>query len=283
MTQEIKSPVNPAPKPVADHMGLGRTSGQRSAEMVAGLRYELNPSTITNALSRMMGRVIARSLLAMVGNSRRSQFNFITARSAVFSKLAKDNLPKDGILAEIAAGFNPRGIQIALDMPTVKVIEVDLPDVVREKEQRLRRSREVTVPDNIHWEAADLSNTALSVPLHDQKVNVVTAEGLNPYFTPADITRIAKHIRECLAPGGVYISDVGLQTGRQSIDGSATRYFSRQAGTFLGIVDDPEAGRKLLLDAGYPRAEVYLCSQMAEELKLPTPVVDVACIVVGYA
>jgi O-methyltransferase involved in polyketide biosynthesis len=264
-------------------MGHGRTSGQRSAEMVAGLRYELMPSPITNALSRMMGRVIARSLMAMVGNSRRSQFNFITARSAVFAKLAKDNLPKEGVLAEIAAGFNPRGINIALEMPTVKVIEIDLPDVVREKEQRLRRSRDVKVPDNIKWEAADLSNTALSVPLHDQKVNVVTAEGLNPYFSPADITRIARHIRESLVPGGVYIADIGLQTGRQELDGSATRYFSRQAGTFLGIVEKPEDGRQLMLDAGYSRAEVYLCSQMADELGLPTPIVDVACIAVGYA
>lgn len=80
-------------------MGLGRTSGQRSAEMVAGLRAELDPSPVNQALSRFAGRLTARIMLKLMRD--KSLVNFLIARPAAFSKLLQRHLGQNGQKAVI--------------------------------------------------------------------------------------------------------------------------------------------------------------------------------------
>jgi hypothetical protein len=46
-----RSKASPTALPSSDVLGLGRTSGQRGAEIMAGVRAEITPSPITIALS----------------------------------------------------------------------------------------------------------------------------------------------------------------------------------------------------------------------------------------
>ena len=112
------------------------------------------------------------------------------------------------MLIEIAAGFSPRGILLAKEIPDLTVIEIDLPDVVEEKQKRLERG-EIQIPPNISWKSADLGVEPLDQVLDQQQVDVVSAEGLMPYFEYADITRIARQIYQSLKPGGALIADLG--------------------------------------------------------------------------
>jgi O-methyltransferase involved in polyketide biosynthesis len=144
--------------------------------------------------------------------------NFIAAR------------PEGMTVVDIAAGFSPRGIQLANAYPDIQVIEIDLPDVVRDKQLRLKNARNITVPRNISWKSADPGVTPLSEVLDGQLVDFVVAEGLAAYFTPADNQRIAWQIRQSLRPGGKYLCDIPWEQGMKYAR-NATRFFSRQAGT----------------------------------------------------
>lgn len=270
----------PTAQPSPDALGLGRTSGQRGAEILAGLRAELLPSPVTQALTRFGGQVTARLIMKMEKN--KASLNFVAARLEGITELVRRSLPQSDhlVLVDIAAGFSPRGWQLAQKFPQARVIEVDLPDVVRDKQTRLQKAKAVTFPANLEWRDADLGVTPLVDVLDGEKVDVISAEGLNAYFKAEDITRIAAQIRACLKPGGVYISDIPWTTGMHEAM-VATRFFSRQAGVYKGVMDSAETMEKLMLNAGYAEAKVYRPSVIAAEIGLPTPVLDFSFFVVA--
>jgi O-methyltransferase involved in polyketide biosynthesis len=270
----------PTAQPSPDTMGLGSTSGQRGAEILAGLRAELYPSPETLALSRFGSRVIAQIFMRLERSE--AALNYVAVRPGTMTELAKRALAavtEPPVIVDIAAGFSPRGLQLAAALPNARVIEIDLPGVVQEKQGRLKRGR-YNIPPNIEWRAADLGVMPLSEVLQGEKVHVVTAEGLTAYFRRADNVRIAASIRELLRDGGVYICDIPDTTG-MNVAKQATRFFSRQAGTFLGVTNGPDAMRAIMEEAGYGEIVIHRPSELAAEIGLPTPVIDFSLLVVA--
>src|SRR5579871_941711 len=120
---------HPAASPLArdtheqDLLGMGRTAGQRTAEVFAGLRGELMRSPESSALSHMTGRITARLIMA---TGSKKALNFVPVRHGAFAGLIKQSLGSDSagkVLVEIAAGYSPRGIALAKAMPDLQVIE----------------------------------------------------------------------------------------------------------------------------------------------------------------
>jgi O-methyltransferase involved in polyketide biosynthesis len=279
MTQENKP--YPTAQVTPDAMGLGRTSGQRGAEILAGLRAELFPTPETVALARWSSRMIANVFTRL--EKSKAALNYVAVRPNGMTELVTRALSPDRtdqIVVDIAAGFSPRGIQLANRFPNLNVIEIDLPDVVKDKQLRLRTARTVTIPRNMSWKSADLGVTPLADVLEGQLVDVVVAEGLTAYFTPKDNQRIASLVRESLRPGGKYICDITWEEGMQNAK-EATRFFSRQAGKFLGMMKDEAAMKQLMLDAGYSSVEVVRPAKLAAEIGLPTPVMEFSFFVVA--
>lgn len=278
MTQLPSLQPSSVPSPTAqvttDSLGLGHTSGQRGAEILAGFRAEKYPSPDTLALSRLSGRVIARLLMRLASSD--APANFTAARFVIIESLTRRALPANvecPFIVEIAAGMSPRGLSLARKLPHAQIIEVDLPDVIQEKQERLRRAKNLEIPANITWLSADLGVTPLAEVLHGQPVDVVAAEGLLPYFFPREITEITRGVLACLKPGGKFIADTPSRAGMEELK-QIMGFFSRQAGRLKGVVSSEAEARQMLLDAGYQSVNVYLATQLAEEFKLPTPLVD---------
>lgn len=273
MTEPQDSQNYPTAAPSYDSLMLGRTSGQRGAEILGGMRAEMMPSPETNALAKFSGRLTAR--LVMTIEKSQAALNYIAVRPQTMRALALPFIEgkEDAVIAEIACGFSPRGLLMAREFPHVKIIEIDLPDVVREKRERLNRSRDLKVPQNISWLGADLGTRSLGDVLGGQLVDVVIAEGLTAYFDHADNVRMAKQIRESLKDGGAFIADYPQREGMQNAQ-KATRFFSRQAGEYLGIMDSEEQLKQVLTDAGFSKVELVTASQAAERFNLPSPVID---------
>lgn len=272
------TPPQPAVSPTAqatpDALGLGQTSGQRGAEILAGFRAEKYPAPDTLALSRWSGRITARLLMRLTSSD--APMNFTAARFVIIQTLIRRALAKDQpnpVIVEIAAGLSPRGLRLAQQLPHAQVIEIDLPDVVRDKRQRLERAKDVTIPPNIQWLAADLGITPLSKVLDGKQVDVVAAEGLLPYFSHQEITAMTRGVLSSLKPGGKFIADIPRQAGMEEIR-QIMGFFSRQAGQLKGTVQTEDQARQLLLDAGYPSVSVYLATRLADELNLPRPLMD---------
>lgn len=283
-TQETLSPMN---SPTArdtheqDLLGMGRTAGQRTAEVFAGLRSELMRSPEANALSQMAGRITARLIISM---GSKKALNFVPVRHGSFAGLIKQSLGNETagkVLVEIAAGFSPRGITLAKELPDLKVIEIDLPDVIAEKQKRLGRSS-IVIPPNITWLSADLGVQTLNNVLEGQKVDIVSAEGLMPYFKFADITRIARSIYQSLKPDGVFIADVGYTDAKGALEtGRLVKIFQRYTSSAPGYVTEADEAYRLFADAGYELVELYRMEQTAELFDLPQPVSDVLFFIVA--
>lgn len=262
---------------------MGRTAGQRTAEVFAGLRAEMLRSSEAMALTRMGGRITARLIISM---GSKKALNFVPVRYGSFAGLIKRALGDntDGkVCIEVAAGFSPRGLLLAREMPDLHVIEIDLPDVVEEKQKRLEKGG-IAIPPNIVWKAADLGVEPLSTVLDQQHVDVVSAEGLLPYFEMDDITRIARQVKESLKPGGVFIADLGYMSPQGMQEASnLVRIFNRYTSTAPGTVSDEETAYKLFNDAGYEKVELYHMQQTAQMFNLAQPVSDVSFFMVAHA
>lgn len=265
-----------AAHPLYDKSDLGRTSGQRTAEIFAGLRAELSPSPETTALSQTSGRMIARLMMKL---AKPELFNFVPVRLGGFTRLIEQALPRDGsaaLLVDLAAGFSPRGLRLAQAFPFLDVVEVDLPDVVEEKQKRLQRIPNLQLPLNLSWRAADLGKTPLAEVLEGRTANIVSAEGFLPYFSFSDITRIARQVQHSLKPGGTFFADIGYLTpeGQRQARG-VMQVFRRQTRTTPGTVNDEQTARQLFMDANYKHITIYKMPEIAEIFNLPTPAPDV--------
>jgi O-methyltransferase involved in polyketide biosynthesis len=261
---------------------MGRTAGQRTAEVFAGLRAEMMPNPVTNALTRTSGRITARLIMSL---GSKKILNFVPVRTESFSGLIKRSLGRDSagkILVEIGAGFSPRGLALAKEMPDLQVIEIDLPDVIADKKKRLQ-SANVPIPPNITWKTADLGVTPLDEVLNRQRVDVVTAEGLMPYFEYADITRVSKNIYQNLRPKGAFIADLGYTSAEgQKEANRIVQLFRRYTNTTPGAVQDEATAYRLFRDAGYENVELFRMPQTATMFNLPQPVSDVLFFMVAH-
>ena len=281
--EETLPSVSPTAKDTheQDLLGMGRTAGQRTAEVFAGLRSEMMRTPEANALSNMAGRITARLIMSM---GSKKALNFVPVRHGSFEGLIKQTLGSDTkgkVFVEIAAGYSPRGIALANELPDLEVIEIDLPDVIAEKRKRLDRNK-IEIPLNITWKEADLGIQPLDEVLEHQQVDVVSAEGLMPYFKLDDITRIAHSIWQSLKPGGVFIADLGFTDPKGAQEtGRLVKIFGRYTSSAPGYVTEEETAYRIFRDAGYETVEIYRLEQTATLFNLPQPVSDVLFIMVS--
>ena len=265
-----------------DAYGLGSTPGQRGAEILAGLRAEHHPSPETKALAKFTGGMVARLFKRFMSDT--AILNYTLSRPMLVDGVISRLLPEDTsntVFVDIASGFSPRGFRMANKYPSLDVIEVDLPDVIEEKQKRLNRARNLEIPANMRFMAGDLAVTPLAGVMNGQKADIISAEGLLTYLTYDQLQMFCKTVYECLNPGGVFVIDLPLHDGIEEAK-EVTRLFSQQAGNFYSIAKDVEEGRQYLLDAGYDPVESYLPTACVESFDLMSPMLDIGFVMAAY-
>ncbi|MDW8300755.1 MAG: class I SAM-dependent methyltransferase [Anaerolineae bacterium] len=287
MSDQTTEQPSPTARESSGILGLGRSSGQRSAEMLAGVRAELMPKPEYLAMVRPAGRVIA-GLLLRLARGDQARIHIVSARPEAFRYLIMQALQgkEEACYVELASGYLPRAWQIASEFPRIEVTEIDLPEVIAEKQRRFARAN-LAIPPNLRMLSADLGVKPLAEVLENRKADVITAEGLLSYFTLEVVQQVAIGVRQSLKPNGVFIADIltranaialGLSKGRQAVS-----LFRRNAGQWLGIVDDYNHARRLFEAAGYSKVEMYEIPELAERLPhVPKPVGNAGTIVVAH-
>lgn len=262
-------------KVTEDSFGLGKTSGQRGAEILAGIRADLDPSPINKALSKLIGRTVARFFVATQRWRGEAALNLLRTRPRMFQHLAETAIADvvEPIIVEIAAGFSPRGYDLARRYPNATVIEIDLPDVIEDKQNRLQSSDQVTLPPNISWVGADLGVVNLQDLLKDQQADLILAEGLLAYFPYDDGVQICKNVYASLKPGGHFVADTAWTKGLKARP-DAAGMFERQAGQYKGAVDTADEYINLFEQANFEDVHVYVPSEMAEQFDMSTDVIN---------
>ncbi|MDW8300754.1 MAG: class I SAM-dependent methyltransferase [Anaerolineae bacterium] len=287
MSDQFNQQPSPTARESSGILGLGRSSGQRSAEMMAGLRAELLPRPEYVAMARPAGRVIGGMLLRF-GRGEQAKINLIAGRPEAFRYLITQNLQgrTDAHYVELASGFLPRPWQLAHEFPQLRVTEIDLPEVISEKQKRFVKAQ-LALPPNLKMCSADLGAKPLPEVLEGQKADVISAEGLLFYFTLDVVERIAAGVRQSLKPSGVFIADIMTKEAYLALTQSskirqAINIFRRNAGNWVGVVDDVEHARRLFKTVGYSDLEVHTVPEIAEHLPhVPKPLADVTRLVVA--
>ncbi len=264
-----------------DTYGLGATSGQRGAEILAGFRAEHSPSPETKALSKFAGSMVSRLIERFLMD--KSVLNYTLSRPMLINKLVERVLPDPAgkVFVDIASGFAPRGWRMATRYPSLQVIEVDLPGVVEEKQKRLRSGRNIGIPPNMHFMTGDLGVTPLTTVMNGRKADVIVAEGLLGYLHYEAIQQFCPTVFDSLNPGGVFISDITLRDGIEASK-EVGRMFAQQAGNYYGTVPTTERGREFMTEAGFDPVKVYLPSEQVEAFDLITPMLDIGFVQAAY-
>jgi O-methyltransferase involved in polyketide biosynthesis len=280
-TQDISSSqISPQ---TTDSFGIGKTQGQRKAELVAALRAEFQSSAESRAMSKSSARIAAG---VMIRVSREKTFlNYLLARPVAFRSVIEARMPKGAVkIVEIAAGLSTRSLHMARALPNAEIVEVDLPDVVADKQQRYAKAG-IEIPENLSWKTADLGVTPLWEVLEDQQADIIVAEGLTQYYPSDGIERIARNVLRCLTPGGFYICDFSLEPLRKYLTQTntpAARLFIRQAGAMPGILANEQAGIDLLHRAGYETVEVLHIADLTASIRsVPKPFPELSVIFCG--
>jgi O-methyltransferase involved in polyketide biosynthesis len=262
----------------ADALLLGQTQGLRgSSEIMAGARAELTPTPLTMALSSLGGRVTARTVINL--GLQKSAVNFFAARMTVLTEIIVGLLQHkpQPLMVDLASGYSPLGIQVALELPHAQVIELDLPHVLQEKRKRLQKGR-MELPSNIDLHAANLGEIALHDVLEGHKANIICYTGI--YFTPGDQIKIARYLMENLTPDGVCVCITQSKDGLRQIR-EATRFFRNQTGETPGIWENEDAAQKIFMDAGFKDVDVIHTSEAGAKIGATLPIMDVELIVVA--
>jgi len=281
-------PVTPAPPKVSltaretksDWKLLGRTQGQRGAEVFAAGRAKFDPSLEHSALSRAG----AESLVSAHITDPRI-IAFFIARPRLFQGLIERELAhvEAPVIIEMAAGFLPRGLIMAREHPTWTVIEIDLPDVMEEKRFRFE-NHGIAIPPNLTFKSADLGVTPLKDVLGDQRAHIVTAEGLMMYFEAEDQKTAIGYVLDCLQPGGKIIFDLNwVGAVNDTVTNVPSLAIFRQSGNFTaGLVENEDDVKNRFGSLGYQSITVFRPSQLEAEMpQLPSMTHDGVLIVVA--
>lgn len=284
LSETVHTHVNPdMSAQTRDSLGIGSTQGQRAAEIICAIRAMQLPSPETDALARFGGRLFARMLLQLAG-TRAASANLIGTRTQAFFKIVKDFLADkpNATLVELAAGFSPRGVQIARELPALKVIEIDLPEVLAEKQRRLKSTHRVEIPTNIEWRTGDLAQTSLHTVLAGQPVDMIVMEGLLPYFNRDDCLTILRQAHTSLKPGGLCLCDILYRQDMDEINRLGVfSHYRQQAGSVKYHATGEDDLRALYQEAGYASVTIHHPTTLAQEWKLLDPVKDYSFFTVG--
>lgn len=273
------TPGSPTAQKSHDTLGIGESSGRRGAEILAAMRAELLKTPIATRLANPAARILVRFMINTFAKGNIASINFLAVRTESFRAIITEairDIPKP-VIVEVAAGFSPRGIQLATNLPNAEIIEVDLPEVIREKRARLKK---LDIPDNFSWREADLGVTPLTQVLGGRQVDVISAEGLLPYFSHDDHVKIGSAFLKSLVSGGLFVTDYSWEQGF-NMSKQGTSFFAKQAGKVLGIVKTQDEPKTILKRAGFVNIEVLLPEDLADRYNLQKPVSNNQLIVVA--
>jgi len=240
-------------------------------------------SEIFHELENIIGQVRPDSDAARVDALKSSSMAMMwEARFKIVNHVLKASQPRQ--VLELAAGFSPRGIDLAKD-PSVTYVEVDLPELIEDK----RRIVETLVSDgsipaqpNFHvveGNALRLQDLRAATRFFVEEPIAVVNEGLLPYFNRDERTVLARNIHALLEQfGGVWITpDIDIQIPDGAPDQIAEQVKARtaQIERLTGIdvlnnrFESEEAALAFFEQSGF-KVERHRFTEVAEQLVSPS-------------
>lgn len=166
--------------------------------MYRALTSESPNALFQDPFARLLAGSPGEMMVAVLGEQQRG-VNALAIRTQAIDQMLQQLIAteKVGIVLNLGAGLDARPYRLNLP-PTLRWIEVDLPDILTYKEQRLEDFQPVCQLDRVKL---DLTNPQLrhqilaEVNASHQSVLVIT-EGLLSYLTEAQVAELAKDLQQ---------------------------------------------------------------------------------------
>jgi hypothetical protein len=269
VTHEHEQSGIPMSRDRSSYKLLGSTHEARGSEIQAAARAELIPTAETRALSSPAGRVFAR-LARSIGINQSLQ-NYLAFRPFGMIEMLKRAIPP-GIthphILDPVAGYTPQMIWLAQQMPNAHVYEVDMPEVISDKAQRLRNGKGVVIPQNLTWYGENLRETPLSKVLDEKKMHVIIA--MSAFLRPAEYVRLLRYLGENLTADGTIVGTIPWQAGMDAL-ARVSLLYRVQVGPLPGVVDNVDVIYERYRDAGFSDITITSFPELARELGYPEP------------
>lgn len=236
-------------------------------------RHGLGDPGLSTSTGRLMHTAVQPAMVASRIAGGATLEDVLLARHRIIDHRLEQALASGAVtqVVELACGMSPRGTAFAQRHPDVTYVEVDLPEMVRRKQDRVERLRGPR--DNHRFEPADvmtgLQLSRLFSTLDRGAGVAVVTEGLVNYFSRADVVELWRRLAHELHrfPRGRYLSDLHVTSEAGRVDrafmlalGAAVR-----SPVQLHFVDVSEA-RLTLLAADFDHARLWAPYELAEQL-----------------
>lgn len=174
-------------------------------------------SEIFHELEKIIGQVRSASDAARVDALKSSSMAMMwEARFKIVNHVLKAHRPRQ--VLELAAGFSPRGLDLAKD-PAVTYVEVDLPDLIEDKRhivESLVSQGSIRAQPNFHLvegNVLELQDLLAATRFFAEGPIAIVNEGLLPYFDRVERMAFARNVYALLERfGGVWITpDIDIQ------------------------------------------------------------------------
>lgn len=257
---------------------LGHNQQRQGSELHAGARAQMIPSPVTHALSTMRGRVSARALTTLFYGRTTGMLNYIALRPFAMMeavRMALANYPDPHpLVLDPQAGYSPQLIWQAAEMPEVEFLEIDLPYIIKDRQERLSG---IPLPPNYQMLAADLSQTPLHEVLEGKRPAVIMVPG--SYVSHADYRELLAYLRHIIAMNGSLISTFADARGIENLKANSA-LFARFAGEPIGMIHNENDLRAIFDQANYQINQICTFSELARKLKKPLPA-DIEILVIS--
>lgn len=262
----------PTPAPTLETMPtgawvLGYNQKQGGSILQAGARALLIPSALIRALSTPQGRIAAQTL-TMMGLSKGIE-NYAAFRPYAIMEVIRRHLPKEienPVILDPTTGYGAEYIWLSAEYPEATFIEMDRPDVIRDKLERLRN---FTLPSNVIFEGANLNEIPLHKALNGRQVDLIVL--LASYVRGDDFVDNLRYLRTFLQTGTVVIAPFPYRLGINELS-KANILFRRFATQPTGTVQTLDEIHDIFRRADYHDTTVYTFSQLAEDVGKPIPI-----------
>ena len=247
---------------------LSLNQNQSASEIQSGIRAEYIPSPLTRRLANWKGRAMARTLM-MLGVSEKI-FNYMVIRPYALMTALRQAIEATNhtmpVVIDPAAGFGPQYIWLADEMPDVQFIEIDHPDVIREKEAMLAG---YPLASGIELRGVDLASEPLETALGGIRPNVITA--MAAYMTKQQFVEVLRYLSSVIAPDGWVIAPFPNKQGIDDLSRNSL-IFKRLAKTKpIGMIDSDDVIYTIMEEAGYRNTQLIKLSDVAHQMDKAIP------------
>lgn len=250
---------------------LGHNQQQGVSTLQAGARALLLPSDLTRALSSIKGRVAAQTLMALGGAT--GVMNYASFRPYATIEIIRRSLPADLVnptILDPAGGYSPEFFWYAEQFPQVTCLEFDLPEVIRDKQERLK---DLQKPDNFIMQGVDLSVTPLHEALQGRRIDLIIL--VAAYVPSEQFVELLKYLRSFLAPGTLVLTWFTYKPGVATMARNSI-LLRRFAIEPVGAVEKFSRVQEIFEQAEYQEPVLYKLSELAKEMGKPvTPDIEV--------